>query len=182
MVLSSSADRIYLYNAANGDLIDTAFTPTTRPQFDTPIHAIQHFNGKHNSFRSIIWSGFQIWWRRKFIRRICSIGGVNNNILDNIRGICYRSNNNLLVTVGAGTNINTIQQFDTSGNHLGTFINSANLNSPFYILIRQNDILVANSSGTNDITRFDLSGNFLSNFHASASLLFSAADDSFAKH
>ena len=173
MVLSSSADRIYLYNAANGDLIDTAFTPTTRPQFDTPIHAIQHFNGKH-----IIASDqlsdqvFRFDEGGNLLGGFAPIGGVNNNILDNIRGICYRSNNNLLVTVGAGTNINTIQQFDTSGNHLGTFINSANLNSPFYILIRQNDILVANSSGTNDITRFDLSGNFLSNFHASASLLF----------
>lgn len=173
MIPDITSDRIYLFNAANGDLVDTAFTPTTRPQLSTPKHAISHFNGKDILLADQITDLVQRFNSEGLYTGVFApIGGVNNSILDNIRGIKYRSNNNLLVTVGSGTSQNTIQQFDSAGNHLGTFIGTTNLNSPFDILIRQSDMLVTNSSGANRITRFDLSGNFLSVFSSSTGFAF----------
>lgn len=173
MIPDISNDRIYLFNAANGDLIDTAFTPTSRPQLSTPKHAISHYNGKDILLADQITDLVQRFNSEGiYTGAFAPVGGVNNNILDNIRGIRYLSNNNLLVCVGSSANQNTIQQFDTSGNYIGTFIGTANLNSPFDILLRTGDMLISNSSGANRITRFDLSGNFLSVFSSSTSFAF----------
>jgi hypothetical protein len=75
------------------------------------------------------------------------------------------------VTVGSGASQNTIQQFDTAGVSMGAFINS-NVNSPFDILIRSNDILISNSSGTNDVTKYNLDGTFNSVFISNGTLGF----------
>ena len=77
----------------------------------------------------------------------------------------------MLVTVGSGASQNRVQQFDTAGNFISSFI-SANISSPFYISIRANDILVAGSGNNPDIARYDLNGNFIANFHNSSSLAF----------
>lgn len=173
MIPDISTDRIYLFNAANGDLVDTAFTPTSRPQLSTPKHAISHFNGKDILLADQITDLVQRFNSEGiYTGGFAPVGGVNNSILDNIRGIRYRANNNLFVTVGSGPNQNTIQEFDTAGNHIGTFIGTTNLNSPFDILLRTGDMLISNSSGANRITRFDLSGNFLSVFSSSTSFAF----------
>ncbi len=92
-------------------------------------------------------------------------GGVNNAILDNIRGHNYRLNGNLVVTVGSGGNQNAIAEFDQSGNYIGQFITagSGGLNSPFDIVFRSNDVLVDGSS-SNKVHRYDLNGNYLNDF------------------
>lgn len=173
MIPDITNDRIYLFNSSNGDLVDTAFTPTSRPQLSTPKHAISHFNGKDILLADQITDLVQRFNSEGiYTGGFAPVGGVNNSILDNIRGIRYRANNNLFVTVGSGPNQNTIQEFDTAGNHIGTFIGATNLNSPFDILLRAGDMLVSNSSGANRITRFDLSGNFLSVFSSSTSFAF----------
>ncbi|MBK6773107.1 MAG: hypothetical protein IPG78_13445 [Ignavibacteria bacterium] len=173
MIPDITTDRIYLFNAANGDLVDTAFTPTSRPQLSTPKHAISHFNGKDILLADQITDLVQRFNSDgTYTGFFAPVGGVNNSILDNIRGIRYRANNNLFVTVGSGPNQNTIQEFDIAGNHIGTFIGTTNLNSPFDVLLRTGDMLISNSSGANRITRFDLSGNFLSVFSSSTSFAF----------
>lgn len=172
MIPESTFDRVYIFDQYNGDLIDTSFIPHTVPQFSTPFHALQHYNGSQ-----ILVSDQNSDVVQKFNPNgvynsvFAPAGGLNNTILDNIRGMDYLSNNNLLVTVGSGSSTNTIQQFDTSGNPLGAFI-SSNIISPFGILQRQNDILISCSTAPNDISRFDGSGNFLSVFHSSANLNF----------
>jgi len=173
MIPDITTDRIYLFNAANGDLVDTAFTPTSRPQLSTPKHAISHFNGNDILLADQITDLVQRFNSEgTYTGFFAPVGGVNNSILDNIRGIRYRANNNLFVTVGSGPNQNTIQEFDTAGNHIGTFIGTTNLNSPFDVLLRSGDMLISNSSGANRITRFDLSGTFLSVFSSSTSFAF----------
>jgi len=172
MIPDWTTDRVYLFSLDNGDLVDTAFIPTTNPQLQSPKHALQHFTGKQILVSDQISDVVQRFdTNGTYLGVFAPAGGPNTAILDNIRGIRYRANNNLLVNVGGGTSNNTIQQFDTAGNHIGRFI-TGNLNSPFDILIRPNDILISNSTGPNDITRFDLKGNFLSVFHASANLTF----------
>ena len=89
-------------------------------------------------------------------------GGVNNAILDNIRGHNFRPNGNLVVTNASGTNAQTVAEFDQSGNYLGNFISagSGGLNSPFDIIFRTSDCLV--SASTSDaVHRYDLNGNYL---------------------
>ncbi|MEO6694152.1 MAG: hypothetical protein ABIY50_09900 [Ignavibacteria bacterium] len=169
MITESSNDRVYLFNEANGDLIDTAFIPFTRPQLQTPKHALQHYSGS-----DIIVSD-QL---SDVVQRFDATGSYTNvyapvgATFDNLRGIAFRTgSNNLLVTIGGGTYNNTIQQCDPSGNYLGTFIpvNTAQMSSPFDILQRQNDILIANFATTNRIGRFDLNGTFLNSFYTGSS-------------
>lgn len=173
MVPDWTFDRVYLFSKQNGDLIDTAFIPSSPSVLASPKMAMQHFDGGSILVSDQITDGvYRFDTSGSFMGIFAPEGGVNTAILDNIRGIRYRANYNLLVCVASGASQNTIQQFDTAGAHTGTFIGSTNLNSPFDILIRDNDMLITNSSGTNRITRFDLNGNFLSNFYTGTSFAF----------
>lgn len=173
MVTDWTFDRVYLFKKQNGDLVDTAFIPSSPTVLASPKMAMQHFNGRSILVADQITDGvFRFDTNGVYNGLFAPNGGINNSILDNIRGVRYRANNNLLVCVASGASQNTIQQFDTGGVHIGTFISNANLNSPFDILYRTNDILISNSSGPNFITRFDLNGNFLSNFYTGSNFSF----------
>ncbi len=166
MVTDFTFDRVYMFNSANGDLVDTAYIPRTSPQLQSPKHALQHFNGVDILVADQISDVVQRFAENgKYTNVFAPAGGVNTAILDNIRGAAYKPDNNLLVTVGSGANQNTVQEFDNSGNHVGTFLPTTNLNSPFAIAYRASDLLVSNFSGTNRISRYDHSGNFLSYFY-----------------
>ncbi|MBS1516938.1 MAG: T9SS type A sorting domain-containing protein [Bacteroidetes bacterium] len=165
-------DRVWAFSPVNGDLIDTAFIYHDNPNLQSPKHALQSVNNfiyVSDQISDLVQkydtSGF-------YVSLFAPAGGVNNTIVDNMRGIAFRPNWNLLATVGSGTNQNTIQEFDLNGNHLGSFVPSGTLNSPFDIHYRDNDILISNSSGSNDVIRYDYSGTFLSNFIVSTNLSF----------
>lgn len=165
-------DKVLAFDAVTGDLVDTAYIHSNNPILQSPKHAIQSPWG--NIFVSDqISDAVQEFddTTKLFVRTFAPAGGPNPNILDNIRGIALRPNKNLLVTVGSSANQNTVQEFDTTGTNLGTFM-SSNLNSSFAILKRQNDYLVSNSSGTNDVIKFDLNGSFISIFISSSNLAF----------
>lgn len=165
MVPDWTDDKVILLNAFNGDVVDLNFIPTTAPQLQSPKHAIQHFNGRQILVSDQLSDVVQRFdTNGSYINIFAPAGGVNNSILDNIRGVAYRPNFNLLVTVGSGASANTVQQFDTAGNHIAQFINTG-LNSPFAIFIRSADILVSNFSGTNRISRCDLNGNYLGSLY-----------------
>jgi hypothetical protein len=92
--------------------------------------------------------------------------GPHTGILDNVRGHDYNPNNNhLLVCNAQGGNFNRVVEFDTMGNHLGTFIeaNSGGLLSPFDIIFRTSDVLVTGSTSS-AAHRYDLNGNYLDDF------------------
>lgn len=172
MVPESSRDRVFIFDAYNGDLIDSNFIPTSSPQLSTPIHALQFTNGTDVIISDQINDVVQKFNQSGIYQSIHAPStGVNTAILDNIRGMAYRPNNNLLVTVGSGASTNTIQEFDNSGNSIGTFI-SSNITSPFGIFNLENNILISCSSAPNDISKYDLNGNFVSVFHSSTSLNF----------
>ena len=172
MIPEWTDDKVYLFDAQTGDLLDANFIPTTSPQLQSPKDAQQHFSGRYILVADQISDLVQKFdTSGTYIGFFAPSTGVNTAILDNIRGTCYRPNGNLLVAVGSGASQNTIQQFDTGGVSIGGFI-TAGLNSPFDILIRSNDILVSNSSGNNKITRYDLTGTFLTNFYTGADVNF----------
>lgn len=165
MITESTHDRVYIFNAFNGDLIDTAFIPSTRPQLQTPKVALKHYSSLNIIVCDQISDVVQEFnLNGSYKGFYAPATGPNTSIVDNMRGMVYRSNKNVLVSVGSGVNQNTIQQFNSSGIHIGTYI-SGNLNTPFDILTRANDVLVSNFSGTNRISRFDTAGVFLNSFY-----------------
>lgn len=172
MIPDWTADKVYLFNAQTGDLVDQNFIPTTNPQLQSPKNALLHFSGRFILVSDQLSDVVQKFdTNGSYIGVFCPIGGPNTTIVDNMRSATYRLNKNLLVTVGSSANSNTVQQFDSGGVHLGTFC-STGISSPFDVLIRSNDVLVSNSSGANRITQYDQSGTFLSNFSVSTSYAF----------
>lgn len=158
-------DKVYAFDYNTGDLVDPDFIPTNAPNLQSPKHAIQKSATKilvSDQLSDVVheYDSSGAW-----IRVFAPAGGVNNSILDNIRGIGYKPNGNLLVCNAgtAGNSQNTVQEFDTGGAFVSTFI-SVNLNSPFTVLYRASDILVTSSSGTLDITKHDFSGNYIGQF------------------
>ncbi len=162
-------DKVIAFDAQTGDLVDPSFIPPSNPLLQSPKQALQSPWGTILVSDQVSDVVQEFDTAGIYIRIFAPAGGVNNAILDNIRGIAFRPNNNLLVTVGSGTSQNTVQQFNTSGTSLGTFMSSAN--SPFDILFRTGDILVSGSSAP-DINQFDTLGTFLSIFHNSSNLTF----------
>jgi len=100
-----------------------------------------------------------------FLQFFAPAGGVNNAILDNVRGHNFRPNGNPVVTTASGSNADAIAEFDASGNYLGNFIanGAGGMAGPFDIIFRTNDCLV--SASTSDaVHRYDLNGNYLDDF------------------
>ena len=172
MIPDWTGDKVYLFSAANGDLVDANFIPTTNPQLQSPKHALQHFNGIQILVSDQLSDVVQRFdTSGAYINVFAPSGGVNNAILDNIRGIAYKPNNNLLVCNASGASSNRIQEFDTAGVFVASFI-STNVSSPFGILYRTTDILISNSSGGADITKFTFSGTFIADFYNGANIAF----------
>ncbi len=156
-----TADKVLKLNPNNGDLIDPNFIVAPGP-LQSPKQArlsphgfISVSDQLSDLVQKFDTSGIYLGF-------FAPAGGVNNAILDNIRGHNYRSNGNLVVTVGAGGNNNSIPQFDANGNFINQFITtgSGGLNSPFDVVFRANDCLVSGSS-SNKVHRYTLTGTYI---------------------
>lgn len=159
-----TADKVLAFDPVTGNLVDTAFIPSTPVVLQSPKEArlspwgfITVSDQISDLVQKFDTSGAYLGW-------FAPAGGVNNSILDNIRGHAYRPNGNLVVAVASGANSNSIAEFDSAGNYIGNFIpvGSGGLNSPFGILFRARDVLVTQSSGSQGVRRYDLNGNFIS--------------------
>jgi len=164
-------DNVLAFDAVTGNLVDLNFIPSSAPSLQSPKQALQTYKNRIVVSDQISDGVYLFDTSGILIRLFAPASGINNAILDNLRGIAFRPNNNLLVTVGSGASTSTIQQFDTAGNSMGTFM-STNVNSPFDILMRANDILVSNSSGTSDVTKYNTDGTFSSIFISNSNLNF----------
>lgn len=144
LIPESSNDRVMAFDPMTGDLIDPDFIPADMTNLMTPIHAILSASGdtvllsdqvSDAVFEYDLDTG-------AFIGLFAPAGGVDNNILDNIRGISLDPAGNLLVSVGGGANDDAIAAFDTAGNFIGNRVanGAAGLNSPF-------DVFIANTAG-----------------------------------
>lgn len=154
MVVDSLSDRVLLVSATDGSVINPTFI-TDSARFQTVINAINSGQNTILISDQVADAVFEYDLSGNYLRTVVS----SANGLDNIRGIAVR-NGRLYVTVGGGSFNNTVQSFTLDGSDQQTFIGS-NLDSPWDIHFRGNDVLVSNS-GSDDIERFDLSGNFLS--------------------
>lgn len=91
-----------------GDLVDTAFVHSNYPNLQSPKHALQKSRNKVYVSDQVSDVIQEYDTNSIFVRTFAPAGGVNNAILDNIRGICFRPNGNLLVC-NAGTELQQIQ-------------------------------------------------------------------------
>ncbi len=162
MVVESTNDRIMLFNPTNGDLVDADFI-VDAPNFSTPIEALL------SPALTILTSnqvGDNVVIHDTAGAFINVFYGGNTSVLDNIRGIAFTPGfNSLLVTVGDGANSDAVAEFSPGGIYTGNFIDSASggLLSPFDIVFRTNDCLVAGIN-SDAVHRYDLSGNPLGIF------------------
>ncbi len=159
LIPDSSADRIVMVDAQTGDVVDPFFFPASTPNFGTPKIALQTSDAKILVSDQVTDGVWKYDTLGNSLGIFAPIGGVNTAILDNIRGMVYRPNGNLLVAVGGGGNVNTIQQFDSAGVNLGAFINT-NLSSPFNLAYRSGDLLVSMSGGTK-LNKYTFDGTYI---------------------
>jgi len=166
----STNDKVWSIDASTGNVINPDYIPTDNVNLNTPTQARLSPAGKITISDQNNDGVFSYDTLGIPFGIFAPAGGVNLNILDNVRGHNYRSNGNLLVTVAGSANSNSIAEFDETGNYLGQFIaaGAGGLNSPWDILIRTNDIIVSASS-SDALHRYDLNGTFIDSFYAAGS-------------
>ena len=167
LIIPDRSNKMVLgFDYVTGNLVDPNFIPVSATYLSYPKHAIQRSKTRilvsdmtNDVVQEFDTSG-------AYIRVFAPAGGVNTAILDNIRGMCYRPNGNLLVcNAGSGSKI---QQFDTGGVFINSFITTS-VNYPTSILYRPADILVANTSGGSPlIFKYNLNGTFIGPFTTEA--------------
>ncbi|MBW6515099.1 MAG: T9SS type A sorting domain-containing protein [Candidatus Cloacimonetes bacterium] len=168
LIPDSTPKRVMAFDPQTGDLIDANFIPPYPDYLSTPIHIVM--NAEETGFlmtdqlRDLVLK-FSLDGLYEGI--FAPIGGVDNTILDNIRGMFVRDDGHYLVTVAAGGNAHAIAEFDSNGQYLGNFINNGagGLNGPWDIIYRPdfNDYLIS-TSGSNAIHRYDENGVSLGMF------------------
>lgn len=157
-------DNVLSFDPITGDLVNSNYIPPNPGNLASPKHALLNSNGFISVSDQITDLVQKFDTTGNYLGIFAPEGGVNTAILDNLRGHGYRSNGNLVVTVGSGGNQNAVPEFDAAGNYLGNFIaiGAGGLNSPFCIIFRNSDVLVT-GSGSDAAHRYDLSGNYLNN-------------------
>lgn len=135
LIPESSNDRIMAFDPTTGDLIDPNFIPADPTNLSTPIEALLSADGSLVYVSDQLDDVVQAYdvGTGAFVSTFAPAGGADTSILDNVRGIAFHPNGNLLVSVGGGTNDDAIAEFDASGNYLGNFVanGSGGLDSPF---------------------------------------------------
>jgi len=160
LIPESTNDRVMAFDPITGDLITADFIPADPTNLSTPIHAILAADGASILVSDQINDVVQRYdLSGNYLGVFAPAGGLDNAILDNIRGMTLRPNGHLLVSVGGGANDDAIAEFDAAGNYLGNFVANAadGLDSPFDISPSGTSYLVG---GINDdvIHRFDSTG------------------------
>lgn len=159
MVPDQSNDRVLLFSATDGSLVNADFITQgngTDYEFGTPKEAIQ--------------VGNEIWVADQITDQIArfSLAGAHiatiSGGLDNIRGLAYA--NGRVYVSNSGTNNGApgaaVVMFDLNGNNLGFFA----AGDPFDVLDYNGELLVPDID-SDAIARYSYSGTYLGAFHDS---------------
>jgi len=153
LIPDAGEDRVMAFYPDTGNLYDANFVPSDPTNLATPIAAALHPDGHSILVSDQIKDGLIKYdLNGNFMSFFAPAGGVNTNILDNVRGWGLKADGNILVcNAGGSANVDCVAEFDASGNYTGNFIanGSGGMDGPFSVLYRQsqNDYLVtANSS------------------------------------
>jgi hypothetical protein len=160
LIPDRTGDRVLAFDPFDGHLINANFIPDDG-RLAAPKTAIASGRGTILVADQVNHSVFEYGLNGVYIR---TIADRPTHGIENIRGIAVRDGV-VYVTCASGTHANTVQKITLAGVSLGTFA-GMNLNSPFDILFRQNDVLVT-SSLTDDVERYAFDGGYLTKFVAS---------------
>ena len=156
-IINSTAKQLMVFNPVTGDLVDESFIELDDDATGTAIHALIGPNNTiliSDQIRDVV---HEYDLDGNYLGIFAPIGGANNDILDNIRGMALRPNGNLLVTVASSANANAIAEFDSDGNYLGNFIDnsSGGLASPFDVYERPSVDWLVSSISNNQILSYE---------------------------
>ena len=133
LIPESNNDRVMAFDPATGDLIDADFIPSDPTHLVTPINAIFEPSSKTVLVSDQVNDVVQRYdLDGNYLGIFAPSTGISTTIMDNIRGIALRPNGQLLVSVAASANANSVIVFTPSGEYLGQFIppGSGGLASP----------------------------------------------------
>jgi Subtilase family/Fibronectin type-III domain/PA domain/Viral BACON domain/Peptidase inhibitor I9 len=159
LVPNTALPGVAAFDPKTGDLLDRAFI--TYPQsLGTTTHII--LNAAQDGFlvssqtQNVV-HAFDL--NGEYQGVFAPIGGADTSIMGNIRGMSISPWGTLLVTSATGRKV---VEFDANGKLLGDFISpgAGGIRGPWYILFREADVLVADSSGK--IYQYDHNGAPLS--------------------
>lgn len=167
-VPDSTNDRVMAFDPVTGDLVDADFVPADPTNLSTPKAALIH------PWRGTLLVSDQLDdvvqeydLDGVYLGVFAPAGGPNPAILDNILGLAFRSNGELLVTVTGGVNQDAIAAFDLDGMYVGNFVanGAGGLDGPFDVFSRPSDWLVTGIN-SDDLNRYDTAGGFLAELAA----------------
>lgn len=168
LIPESTNDRVMSFDPTTGNLLDADFIPADPTHLALPVNAILSSGGNTILVSDQVNDVVQEYaMNGTYLGVFAPAGGVNTAILNNIRGIALRANDNLLVTVGEGGNVDAVAEFDTAGNYLGNFVTAAagGLNSPFDVFLTT-DALVSGTT-SDAIHRYNITtGAYIANLAA----------------
>lgn len=168
LIPESTNDRVMAFNPFNGEPIDLDFVPADTTNLATPINAILTPDGTSVLVSDQINDDvLEYDLNGNFVG---IYAGNNTAVLDNILGMNFRSNGNLLVSVTSGANQDSIAEFDPAGAYLGNFvaIGAGGLDGPFDIYPREGtDWLVSSiNPPTEAVLRYNYTtGAFIANLN-----------------
>jgi hypothetical protein len=156
---------VMAFDPHTGDLIDPQFIPHFEFDPTTTLYTPKHLLVKPDGTGFLMTD--QVRWviteydlAGNFRRVFAPVSGERQpELMGNLRGMAWSPWGTLLVTVASGDNAHSIVELDSDGNHLGTFIEPGfgGLNSPWYILFREDDVLVS-ASGSSGIHSYSHDG------------------------
>lgn len=168
----STNNRMVLFDPETGAVLDKDWFPL---QAGTPIHVLQ--------------VGDELWVSEQIGDRIArfdldgaflgQIGGGPTGGLDNIRGMAIVGDEVWVTNSGTQNAAPgaALVRFSLAGAPLGTIATAGTSSSPFAILPRAADVLVASGNANDDIHRYSDTGASLGTFHNSTSLNFAQQMD-----
>jgi hypothetical protein len=169
LIPESTNDRVMAFDPLTGNLLNADFIPSDPTNLSTPIHAILAADNATVLVSDQLDDAVQRYdFDGNYLGIFAPLGGVDNNVLDNARGISLDSNGNLLVSIGGGTNANAIARFDSTGMYTGNFIANGlgGLDSPFDVLNINNGGVIVSGITSDAIHQYDNSGSFIGNLSA----------------
>ncbi len=168
LIPDSTNDRIMAFDPVTGALIDADFIPADPDNLSTPKSAIKKSDGLGFLVVDQLDDAVQEYdLTGAYVGIFAPAGGVNTAIMDNCRSVDYHPvTGNLLVSVAAGGNADSIASFDpVTGAYLGNFIanGAGGLDSPWDILFSATEAFVP-ASDSDAVHRYDATtGAFIGN-------------------
>jgi hypothetical protein len=165
---SNGYERVMAFDPHNGNLIDEFFIPIDYQNMTTPIQVI--WNHDETSLLvsdQIKKTVLQYSPEGAFQQTFAPSGGVDDDIMSNIRGIYMKPDGTLLVAVAGGANAHSVAMFNTQGEYIGNFIdnNAGGIQSPFSIIYRPDfDDYLITANGSDGIHRYNAQGEFIEMF------------------